>query len=64
MAVGILGSDLLLLLAIALSCNDAMARGPIHLGDCPGAAPLIGGVIIPGRCADARLLLFMLISPI
>ena len=34
-AVGMLGSDLLLLFVITLACEDAMAGGPINLANNP-----------------------------
>ena len=35
-AVGMLGSDLLLLLAMSQACADAMADGPTNLANEPG----------------------------
>ena len=45
-AVGMLGSDLLLLLAMSLACEDVIADGPTNLAN-PGPIDDAGGCVFP-----------------
>ena len=46
-AVGMLGRDLLLLLAMSLACEDVIADGPTNLANNPGPIDDAGGCVFP-----------------